>query len=137
MRRAGRPEPLGDWNKVEGAGARPRRRRRRRRVERARHPAGRSGVPAGLITAGTDGTQRSNAKWRIDGDRAGLTGALTSGAILAPRPTPAGLLPGGLERLTGAEGTSRRRDSSEEQRDGELARRVPQGRGCYALRAVD
>ena len=64
--------------------------RQRSRVERDRHPAGRSGVPAGLISAGTDETERNVVKWRIDGDRAGPTGALLRALFLATRPTPVG-----------------------------------------------
>ena len=48
---ATRLEPLGDPAKRESGRATS-----RQRAERGRHPAGRSGVPAGLITAGTDGT---------------------------------------------------------------------------------
>jgi len=109
---ATRLEPLGDECSEE-ADARPRRSVSAAGLSATAHPAGRSGVPAGLITAGTDGTERNAVKWRSDGDRAGPTGALLRALFLATRPTPVGLLPRGLERLTGAEGTSRRCDRSE------------------------
>jgi len=78
---ATRLEPLGDCNEVQGADARPRRSASVAGLSATGHPAGRSGVPAGLISAGTDGTERNVVKWRNDGDRAGPTGALPSGAI--------------------------------------------------------
>ena len=71
-------------------------------------------------------TERNAVKWRNDGDRADPTGALLRALFLATRPTPVGLLPGGLSNV---EAAREQADDVTVRRESRLAGRPQNWRG--------